>query len=96
MKRSYCLLKKVKENESSERIELASGDYRKETSTERKSETNSLRNIYMVKEKEYQFDELSQMIDTSMKQLDWTNIRRPSEANQTRWKLSLPSAPWWG
>ncbi|GFY63530.1 hypothetical protein TNIN_92441 [Trichonephila inaurata madagascariensis] len=58
------------------------------------SETNSLKN--MVKEKEYQFDGLSQMIDASVKQHDWTNIRRASEANQTRWKLSPPSAPWQG
>ncbi|GFV94823.1 hypothetical protein TNCV_1028211 [Trichonephila clavipes] len=58
---------------------------------QKESETNSLRN--MIKEKEYQFDELSQMIDVSLKQLDWTKIRR---ANQTRWKLSPPSAPWGG
>ncbi|GFY42650.1 hypothetical protein TNIN_258431 [Trichonephila inaurata madagascariensis] len=58
---------------------------------QKKSETNSLKN--MVKEKEYQFDELSQMIDASLKQLDWTNIRRAFEANEIKWKLSPSSAP---
>ncbi|GFY67488.1 hypothetical protein TNIN_112071 [Trichonephila inaurata madagascariensis] len=58
---------------------------------QKESKTNSVEN--MIKEKEYQFDELSQMIDASLKQLDWINIRRASEVNQTRWKLSPPSLP---
>ncbi|GFX97312.1 hypothetical protein TNCV_1076831 [Trichonephila clavipes] len=58
---------------------------------EKESKTNSLK--YMVKEKEYQFDELSQMIEASLKQPDWTNLRRAFEANEIRWKLSPPSAP---
>ncbi|GFV00119.1 hypothetical protein TNCV_4057901 [Trichonephila clavipes] len=61
---------------------------------QKESETNFLENT--VKAKTYKFDELSPMIDASLKQLDWTNIRRPFEANQTRWKLRPPSAPWWG
>ncbi|GFY31635.1 hypothetical protein TNCV_4199461 [Trichonephila clavipes] len=94
MKRSYCLLRKVKENhthtsESNKLLVITEKELQ-----QKESETNSLRN--MVKEKEYQFPELSQMIDASLKQFDWTNIRRASEANQTRWKLSPPSAPWWG
>ncbi|GFY67315.1 hypothetical protein TNIN_243091 [Trichonephila inaurata madagascariensis] len=59
----------------------------------KESKTNSLKN--MVKEKEYQFDELSQMIDASLKQLDWTNILRAFEANEIRWKLGPPCVPWW-
>ncbi|GFW72064.1 uncharacterized protein TNCV_4789521 [Trichonephila clavipes] len=47
----------------------------------KESETYSLK--IMVKGKEYQFDKLSQMIDESLKQFDWTNIRRAFEANQT-------------
>ncbi|GFY69940.1 hypothetical protein TNIN_394621 [Trichonephila inaurata madagascariensis] len=61
---------------------------------QKESKTNSLEN--MVKEKEYKFDELSQMIDASLKQFDWTNIRRAFEDNEIRWKLSPPSASWWG
>ncbi|GFS43748.1 hypothetical protein TNIN_192981 [Trichonephila inaurata madagascariensis] len=61
---------------------------------QKESETNSLKN--MVKEKEYHFDELSRMIDASLKQLDWTNIRRAFAANEIRWKLSPSSTPWWG
>ncbi|GFW65582.1 hypothetical protein TNCV_3550051 [Trichonephila clavipes] len=57
----------------------------------KESETNSLKST--ITEKEYQFDELSQMIDASLKQLDWKHIRRAFEANEIRWKLSPPSAP---
>ncbi|GFS41331.1 bel12-ag transposon polyprotein [Trichonephila inaurata madagascariensis] len=61
---------------------------------QKESETNSLRN--MVKEKECQFDELSQMIDASLKRLDWAKIQREFKINQIRWKFNPPSAPWWG
>ncbi|GFW59522.1 transposon Tf2-6 polyprotein [Trichonephila clavipes] len=69
-------------------------ELKKKELQQKESETDSLRN--KAKEKEYQFDELRQMIDASLKQLDWTNIRRAFQANQTRWKLSPPSATWWG
>ncbi|GFS49936.1 hypothetical protein TNIN_63621 [Trichonephila inaurata madagascariensis] len=91
MKRSYCLLRKVKENHLNSKKLLVITEKKLQ---QKESETNSLKN--MVKEKEYQFDELSQMIDASLKQLDWTNIRRAFEANEIRWKLSPPSVPWWG
>ncbi|GFW22952.1 uncharacterized protein TNCV_3647291 [Trichonephila clavipes] len=61
---------------------------------QKESEIKSLKS--MVKAKEYQFDDFNQMIDASLKELDWTNIRSAFEANEIRGKLRPPSTPWRG
>ncbi|GFR11581.1 hypothetical protein TNCT_466991 [Trichonephila clavata] len=58
---------------------------------ENQEKSSELNKLLVIREKEYQFYQLSQMIDVLL-----TNIRREFKTNQTRWRFNPLFAPWWG